>query len=81
MDDEIRDLLRGAYQYLYGQQKALNEVMDVTFALQKAFQELGPEASQLYAKHWLAVKQGQMHDAGIGVLEALSKVIERLSDS
>jgi hypothetical protein len=81
MDEEVRTSLRGAYQFLYGQQKALGEVMVVTFALQKALQELGPDAAKLYAKHYVVAQQGRMKSEGDGVLEALSQVIRQLSDS
>ena len=81
MDNEVRVILRGAYQFLYGQQKALGEVMVVTFALQKALQELGPDAARLYAKHYAVAQQGRMNSEGEGVLQSLAQVIQQLSDS
>jgi hypothetical protein len=53
----------------------------VTFALQWAVQELGPEAAKLHAKHWAAAQQGHMKAGNDGVLQSLEQVIRRLSDS
>jgi len=81
MDDETRAFLRGAYQYLEIHQKTINQVMIVTFALQKALQELGPEAAQLYAKHYQAQMLGPLKSEGDEGLKDLSRLVQQLSDA
>lgn len=78
MDDETRVFLKGAYQYLEQHQQALQQMQIVTFALRKAIGELGPQAEQIYTKHYLAESKGPIKIAGDEALQSLARLIERL---
>jgi len=79
MDDETRTFLHGAYQYLEQQQKLLNKMMIVTFALHGAVQELGPEGARLYEKHYQATLQTPIKSEGDLALQSLGQSLRRLS--
>ncbi len=79
MDDETRAFLRGAYHYLEIHQRMLNQVMIVTYALQKALQELGPEAAKLYAKHYQAQMLGPLKSEGDEAVKDLARLIQQLN--
>jgi hypothetical protein len=78
MDSELRALLFGAFQFLEQHEKALSQVMIVTFALRKTVAELGPEAEKIYAKHFQAESQGPIRREGDVALQALSQLAQRL---
>jgi len=52
MDDETRVLLSGTYQELDAHASGLTELRIVVLALVNTIQELGLEATTLYAKHY-----------------------------
>jgi len=79
MDEETRVFLRGAYQYLEQHQKMLQQIMIVTFALQKTIRELGPEAEKIYAKHHAAESQGPIKTELDEALRPLDQALQQLS--
>ncbi len=79
MDEFTRVVLRGAYQFIYGQQEQINNLQIVTSALRKTIRELGPNAEAIYGKHYLAEMQSPGKIAGEQVLEALAQGIRQLS--
>jgi hypothetical protein len=79
MDEETRAFLLGAYQFLEQQQKATQQTQIVTFALRKTIRELGPEAEQIYAKHYLAESQGPLKTVGDEALQSLARLIQKLT--
>lgn len=80
MDDATRTFLRGAYEYIEKQQKLLDDVLLVTYALRKTVRDLGPEAEAIYTKHYLAESRGPLQSEGAGAREALSELIRQLSE-
>lgn len=64
MDDETRFFVQTAYEFLEAHQTAIVELSIGLWAMRKTIQELGPEAEQIYAKHYSAASQGEIRIAG-----------------
>lgn len=79
MDVDTKELLRGAYQCILGQERALLEVQIVTCALVKTIQELGPQAEKTYEKHRAAESAGPLRKTGELDLARLAELVRRLS--
>ena len=79
IDDETRVFLRGAYEFLQQHQQMIQAIQIVTFALQKAFRELGPEAEKLYEKHYRATLDSPLGTESHLVVEDLAQLIAQLS--
>jgi CHAD domain-containing protein len=80
MDSETRVFLRGVYGFLERYQKVLEDVQVSTLALRKTIRELGPQAEQIYAKHYQAELHGQTKADSDGVLEALAGLAALLDE-
>jgi len=79
IDDETQVFLRGAYEYLQQHQKTIQTIQIVTFALQKAFRELGPQAEKLYEKHYRATLESPLGTQSRLAVEDLAQLIAQLS--
>jgi hypothetical protein len=78
MDDETQVFLHGAYEFLQAHQQAIVELRIGVLALRNTIQELGPEAEQIYAKHYTAASQGEIKIAGDLTLQGLALVLQQL---
>ena len=81
MDGETRAFLHGAYEFLEAHQKAIVELRIAILALRRTIQELGPEAEQIYAKHYTAASQGEIKIAGDLAQQGIAQLLRQLSES
>ena len=80
MHDECRNMLRAAFQFIDGQQRALNQLLIVTQALLKAVKETSPELHAAYSQQYSIESSGSIRAEGDEIRSVIAQLIRKLTD-